>query len=95
MKLTLQILGFGLLISTLSSCDVGGGAYMGARPGYDHPRHYHNNYNDGYYNNRSYGHNHPTYNQSRPAPRPSGVDARVNARVLPLNVSNSTRLGIF
>lgn len=92
MKPTLQILGLGLYLVTLSSCVVDGGGYVGARPGYAHPRPY---YNNGDYSNGYHGHYHPGYYQSRTAPRHAGVDARVNARVLPLNVSNSTRLGIF
>lgn len=95
MKTILQIFGLGLCVATLSSCDVGAGAYAGARPGYyghPHPGYYHNNnYNDGYYNNRYYGHNHPTYYR----PRSSGVNAGVNARVAPLNLSSSTGLRLF
>jgi hypothetical protein len=100
MKTTLQLLGLGLFMMTLSSCDtyVGAGGYAGARPGYYNrgpaPRPY---YHPGYtgHHNGNYGHNHPSY-YSRPGYRPAaGVNAGVNARVLPLNVNSNTRLGIF
>jgi len=92
MKKILQLLSLGLFAITLSSCDVGAGAYAGARPGYGRPGYYHNNnYNDGYYNNRYYGHNHPTYYPSRSR----GVNAGVNARFAPLNVNSSAGLRVF
>ena len=95
MKNILQLLSLSLFVVTLSSCDIGAGGYVGAGPAYGRPRPYYNNenYTNGYYNNRYYGHNHPTYYRSEP--RPAGVNARVNARVLPLNVSSSTGLGLF
>lgn len=86
MKNILQLLSLGLLAVSLSSCDVGAGAYAGARPGYGnpHPRYYHNNnYSEGYYN--------PTYYPSRSR----GINAGVNANVAPLNVRTSTGLGLF
>lgn len=93
MKTIYQILSLSLFVTLLASCDVGAGAYAGARPAYNHPRpgYYNNNYNGGYYNNRYYGHNHP----APPPPRSRGVNANVNARVAPLNVSSSTGLRLF
>ncbi len=94
MKTILQLLSLGLFAVTLSSCDVGAGAYAGARPGYGipQPRYYNNNnFSEGYYNNRYYGHNHPTYYPSRS----TGVNAGLNARVAPLNVNTSAGLGLF
>lgn len=94
MKLTLQFLAAGLFMMTLSSCDVGAGAYAGARPGYygrSYPGYHRNTnyYNDGYHHDRYYDHNRPSYY------RPAGVNAGVNARVAPLNVNTNTRLGLF
>jgi hypothetical protein len=85
----LQLLSLGLFAVTLSSCDVGAGAYAGARPGYSHPRPY---YNNGDFSNGYYGHHHPSYYQSRSAPQYQGVNAGVNARVAPLNVNTGLRL---
>lgn len=93
MKHALQIFGLGLFMVTLSSCDtyVNGGGYAGVRPGYYHraPAYPASN------NYWHYGHNHPAHYYSRPEPRSAGVNARVNAGVLPLKVNSSTRLGLF
>lgn len=91
MKNIVHLFTLGLFMATLSSC-VDAGGYVATRPGYYHrapaPRPY-------YPGNSHYGHNHKTYYDSRPAPRPSGVNARVGTRGLPLNVNSNTRLGIF
>jgi hypothetical protein len=91
MKNILQLFTLGLFIVTLSSC-VDAGGYVNTGPGYSRrppARPYHPSYhnNNGYYGNNHY--------HSRPAPRPSGVNARVGTRGLPLNVNSNTRLGIF
>lgn len=85
MKNILQFLTLGLFMATLSSC-VDAGGYVSTRPGYAHPRPHYNsgNYNHGYDNNRSYGHNRPTYYPSR--------SSGVNARVAPVNVNSGLRL---
>lgn len=93
MKTILQLIGLGLFVATLSSCSVGGAGYVGAGPSYGH---YHNgNYPNGYYNNRYHGHNRPPYHHPSHYSRSTGANARVNARVAPLNVSSSTGLHLF
>jgi|GEM_PF-3150196 len=91
MKNILPLFTLGLFIATLSSC-VDAGGYVNTGPGSSRrapSRPYHPGYNN------YYGNNHPAHYHSRPAPRPSGVNARVGTRGLPLNVNSNTRLGIF
>ncbi|WP_395742970.1 hypothetical protein [Prosthecobacter sp.] len=96
MKNILSLLSLGVLAVTLSSCDVGAGAYAGARPGYGYGRPnpgYYHNHPHGYYNNNGYyGHNHPNYYRRSSG---VGVNTGVNARVAPLNVNSSTGLRLF
>lgn len=90
MKNIIQLFTLGLFMATLSSC-VDAGGYVNTGPGYSRrapSRPYHPGYNNnGYYDNNHY--------HSKPAPRPSGVNARVGTRGLPLNVNSDTRLGVF
>lgn len=104
MKHITLILSLAALSFGLSSCStyVDGGGYVAARPGYPAyrrvppppPRQY---YSNSWHDNDRYHHGHY---KTKPVPygqwKKSGANARVNTRVgLPLNVSNSTRLGIF
>lgn len=93
MKNIIQLFTLGLFMATMSSC-VDAGGYVNTGPG--HSRHAPSrSYHSGHHNNGYYGNNRPTHYKSRPAPRPSGVNARVGTRGLPLNVNSNTRLGLF
>lgn len=103
MKRITLILSLAALSLSLPSCStyVDGGGYVAARPGYPSyrrvppppPRQYYSNsWHDNGYHNGHY--------KAKPVPygqwKKSGANARVNGNVsLPLNVSSSTRLGIF
>jgi len=102
MKHITLILSLAALSFGLSSCStyVDGGGYVAARPGHPAyrpvapaPRYYSNSWHD----NDRYRQGHY---KAKPVPygqwKKGGPNARVNANVgLPLNVSSSTRLGLF